>query len=134
MELPKQVWEPLPSEATMAQYNIIQSQSVPPYTSGPNPFGLKIPLSSIGQFFGITEDVSPVLQYDLEYRTNVQVVIYSITAIVVATIFEGVQVPGNYKYTWNGRDDMGKRLPPGDYIGEIRIGNSKYIRKHIVIP
>lgn len=132
LDLPAEYFIPLPSEVTNYQYNILQSQAAP-FINSVNPFGMKMSLSSIGQLLGIVEDVSPVIKYDLSYKADVQVVIYSIAATVVASIFNGEQLPGSYRYTWNGRDDKGRKLAQGDYIGEVRIGKSKYIRKRIYI-
>jgi flagellar hook assembly protein FlgD len=98
-----------------------------------NPYGLKIPLGAIGKLLGLVQDVSPKMAFELDYNAEVEIVIYSVQASVVATIFKGSKKPGYHTYTWNGRNDQGKKMPPGDYIGEIRIGNRKYIRKRIVI-
>ena len=133
LDLPSEFFMPTPQEIANYQLNMMMSQDAP-FIHSYQPFGLKVPMSAIGQLLGLVEDVSPVLTYDLEWRNEVQIVIYSLSASVVATIYHGFQTPGSYKYTWNGRDDYGKKLPPGDYIGEIRIGKSKYIRKRIYIP
>lgn len=132
LQVPAGFYIPSPQEQTLYQYNIMQSQYVP-FVRTYNPFGVKVPLSTIGNLLGLTEDVSPLLEYDLDVAIQVRVVIYSARALVVATIVDGVQTPGRYRYYWNGRDDLGKLMPKGDYIGEIRIGNTKIIRKRIRI-
>lgn len=134
LELPAEYFLPSDRERTMYAYGIAQSQHVPnlsPYRN-PNP-GIQIPLSSISAFFGLEEDVSPVMQYTLDFIAPVQIVVYSPQARIIATVFDGRQTPGKYRITWNGRDDSGRRMPPGDYISEVRIGNERYIRKRIVI-
>ncbi|MER3329064.1 MAG: FlgD immunoglobulin-like domain containing protein, partial [Candidatus Kapaibacterium sp.] len=65
--------------------------------------------------------------------TEVEVVIYSIQAVVVATIFKGHLPPGSYQRTWTGRDENGRKLPPGDYIGEVRIKGENSYRKQIIL-
>ncbi len=132
LQLPAEFYIPSPQEQTLYQYNIMQSQYVP-FVRTYNPFGVKVPLSAIGSVLGLAEDVSPSLEYELDVALQVKVVIYSAKALIVATIVDAVQPPGRYKYYWNGRDDVGKLMPKGDYIGEIRIGNSKVIRKRIRI-
>ncbi len=123
-----------PSAVEIAQYqnNILQSMYVP-FTPTYMPFGFKMQLNTIGMFLGIIEDVTPTISYKLESTINVEVVVYSIQAVVVQTIFKGSQNPGSYSLTWNLRDDKGRRMPPGDYIIEVRIGNYKYVRKRTVI-
>lgn len=134
LELPPEYFLPSGRERVMSAYNIAQSQYVPnlsPYKN-PNP-GMQISLSSIAAFLGIEEDVSPVMQYVLDYATEVQIVIYSPQAKVIATIFDGRQAPGKYRITWNGRDDTGRRMPPGDYVSEVRIGKERFVRKRITL-
>lgn len=134
LDLPSEVFRPVPVELTNYQYGIMMSQNSVTGINTYNPFGLKMPISSITGFLGLSEDVSPIIQYTLEYPVQVQVLVYSVNATVVATIFEGRQTAGKYTYTWNGRDDAGKPMPRGDYIAEVRIGNEKFLRKRIVIP
>jgi len=133
LNLPPEYYLPLDVDVANYQYNMMMSQNNVTGIKTINPFGLKISLGSIGKFLGFVEDVSPVITYEIDYRTEVQVLIYSMAATVVATIFEGIQTPGTYTYTWNGRNDAGRRLPPGDYVAEVRIGKQRFIRKHIVI-
>ncbi len=134
MFIPKEILSPTAAQQVMHDYNTMQSLSVP-FIRTYNPMsGLQVSLSTIGQFLGLVEDVSPNLEYKIDYGTEVEVVIYSMKAYVIATIFKGQQSPGSYKFTWNARDDNGRRVVSGDYIGEIRIGKEKYVRKRIYIP
>lgn len=130
LQIPKDFYLPTGQEITMYQYGLMQSQYVP-YVSTYKPFGVKVPFSTIGNLLGLNEDVSPWLEYELDVETDVRVAVYSEKALLVATIINTTQPPGRYRYFWNGRDDNGKQLPRGDYIGEIRIGKTKYIRKRI---
>ncbi len=133
LDLPSEYFIPSPNEFVLYELNQKLSTNVP-YIRTSQPFGFKANLSDIGKLLGLVEDVSPVLSYDLDTYTEVEVVIYSVQARVVATIFSGNQLPGKYTFTWNVRDDAGRLMPPGDYIGEIRIGRNKFIRKRIYIP
>jgi hypothetical protein len=104
-----------------------------PFVPYPN-YGLKVPLNDIGVFMGLIEDTSPEIYYSLDAPNDVEIVIYSIQAKVIATLYNGRQIPGKFKLTWNFRDDNGRKMLSGDYIAEVRIGNAKFIRKRIVIP
>lgn len=135
MMVPSSMYQADPREVYMHQYNLAMSQYVPFVQTMARPgVGAQVPFSTIGKFFGIIEDVSPEIKYDIEFPTDVEVVVYSMQATVVATMYKGFQAPGPYSLTWNGRNDKGKLMPKGDYIGEVRIGNFKYIRKRIYIP
>jgi len=133
--MPENIFEPTQTERV--QHSINQQMafaSVP--TVSPNFMGnsgLGVNLRDIGLFLGLVEDVSPVITYNLAITADVEVVVYSISAKVVATIFSGTQRPGRYTFHWNGRDDSGKRMPSGDYIAEVRIGAERFVRKRIVI-
>lgn len=130
--LPKEYYLPDPTEVVQREINIANAFYVP-YVNTYNQNGLRVSFADIGSFLGITEDVSTSINYTLEKQSNVIVVVYSLRAVVIATIFDGVQPVGSYSFNWNGRDDNGKKMPPGDYIAEIRISNEKYIRKRILI-
>lgn len=132
-DLPDDYFKPSPTQVAMHQYNIYQSQYVP-YVQTMKPFGMKVSLDAIGRFLGLTEDLSPTITYSLYETAHVEIVIYSVQANVIATIFSGRQVPGNYSYTWNGRNDRGRKMESGDYVGEVRIGKKRFIRKRIYLP
>jgi tetrahydromethanopterin S-methyltransferase subunit G len=130
--IPKELLAPTGNEQVQRLEDIERSLSFPGGT-GWQRYGLKIPMSLIGGLLGLTEDVSPEINYSIDYVADVEVVVYSVQAVVISTIFKGKQNPGKYTFTWNGRNDSGKKMMYGDYIAEVRIGNTKYIRKRIVI-
>jgi len=130
--IPREFFIPTGNEVVQHEINRQMSMYIPGINNL-SPYGAKISFADIGSMFGLTEDVSPVITYRLDYYVEVEVVIYSIRAVVIATLFEGKQPPGPYKITWNGRDDNGRKMPRGDYIGEVRIGKERLIRKRIVI-
>lgn len=90
-------------------------------------------LYDAGVWLGILEDVSPTINYRLDYADEVEIVIYSVNAKVIARIFNGKQPAGTHSITWNLKNDNGMPMPSGDYVAEVRIGQQKYVRKRIVI-
>ncbi len=131
-QMPEEAFMPSDVERTLREINIMNSMYVP-FVRTYSPYGAKIDFETIGKFLGIVEDVSPTIKYSLGITADVEIVIYSIQAIAVATLFKGVQSPGNYTITWNGRDDNGRLMPAGDYIAEVGIGQERYVRKRIVM-
>lgn len=130
--IPAQAFAPDPVDITNQENSIRQSlyvPLVPTYMSS----GLRVPLSTISQLLGLSENVSPAITYKLETPTEVEVVVYSLQAIVVQTIFKGNQQSGTHSFTWNLRNDKGKQMPPGDYIIEARIGKYRIVRKRTII-
>jgi hypothetical protein len=135
LETPPEYLMPTFQEKVQHQINILNSQYVPfVRTISPYNTGLNIPLSSIGSLLGLVEDVSPNMKFSLDYYDDVEIVVYSLQAVAVATVYKGRLAPGTYKFTWNLRNDNGLKMPTGDYVAEIKIGIYKYIRKWIKIP
>ncbi|MDT3739769.1 MAG: FlgD immunoglobulin-like domain containing protein [Candidatus Kapabacteria bacterium] len=130
--IPPEFYNPSPVEMVQRQTMIENSFEVP-FVATYKRYGLKISTEAIASMLGLTEDVSPKITYSIDFTAQIEVVVYSIRSVVVATLFNGLQSPGNYTLTWNGRNSEGKLMPPGDYIAEVRIGNERYIRKRIVI-
>ncbi len=130
--LPPDIFKPTENQIVQQQINIQQAFHVP-FVQTYNPYGLKVSFSDIGRLLGLAEDVSPRIRYSLEKSSNVEVVIYSVQAIVIQTLFNGTQPPGEYELLWNGKNYNGADVPPGDYIAEVRIGKERYIRKRVVI-
>jgi hypothetical protein len=116
------------------QYTAIRNALYVPFAPNYKQGGLQVPFQTIGKLLGLVEDVSPVIGYRIDFATEVEVVVYSMQASVIAILFRGEQAPGYYTFTWNLRNENGKLMPAGDYIAEVRIGNTRLIRKRIVIP
>ncbi|MBI5326610.1 MAG: hypothetical protein HZB41_15270 [Ignavibacteriae bacterium] len=131
--IPSELFIPTGVEKMQYVTNLVMSQYVPGIRPL-NPGQGIASLSDIASFLGLTEDVSPIIKFSIEYADEIDITIYSIQASAVATIFKGSLMPGNYKYIWNGRDDKGKKMKSGDYIAEVKIGKYRYFRKRIVLP
>lgn len=130
--IPQEAYQPSGAEIYQREYNIMMSQYIPLVRTY-NPGSGVISFGAIGKLLGIVEDVSPEIKYHLDYFANVEIVVYSMQAKVIVTLFKGSQQPGNYTLTWNSRNDAGMIMPRGDYVAEVRIGKEKFIRKRIVI-
>jgi hypothetical protein len=124
---------PLPRDIVLYQDNLMQSQYVPGVRTLDLSGGITS-LHSIGRFLGLVEDVSPDIKFHLEYTEDIEIVIYSVQAVEITTLYKGRLNEGQYKFTWNLRDAQGKPMPSGDYVAEIKVGTLKYIRKRIQIP
>lgn len=133
-EIPSEYYTPTENEIIRHNEVIMASQYIPTFNNWPqNNGGISIPLAAIGRVLGLTEDTSPTINFELKYYDDVEIVVYSVQAVVIAQIFKGKLSPGKHSRTWNGRDDEGKKMPAGDYIIEVRVGESKYIRKWVKI-
>jgi len=129
--IPKEFYIPTGVELVHHQIALENSQYIPYIRNMPQ-FG-KYNIEAIMNLLGLIEDVSPEISYSIDYATDIEIVVYSISSVVVATLFNGRQLPGRYSISWNGRDSKGKVMPPGNYIAEVRIGKERYVRKRILI-
>lgn len=132
MDLPAKVFRPDPREMVQRREGIVQALSTPPYYTF-NDMNSLFFLEDAAQFLGLTEDVSPTISYRLDVPSDIEIVVYSIQAKVIATLFVGKQPAGAHQITWNKRNDNGMPMPSGDYVAEVRIGNDRYVRKRIQI-
>jgi hypothetical protein len=135
MQIPAEFYLPNPQEVALNQYAINQSTFVPGLLQHRNP-GMQIAISDILSIFGLTEDVSSVVRYQLLEPCFVEIVVYSMQAKVIRTILQAEQAIGTYEVTWNGKNDAGVRMPLGDYVSEVRLlqCNGRIFRKRIVLP
>lgn len=131
--MPSNIFAPEPNELVQRQITIRDALSIPTVNFYKGGMGLNIGLRDIGLFLGLIEDTSPKITYTLKYTCDVEIVIYSISAKIIATIFVGTQKQGTYTTYWNGKDEYGKQMPSGDYIAEVRIGSERFVMKRIVI-
>ncbi|MCS7301849.1 MAG: FlgD immunoglobulin-like domain containing protein [Bacteroidota bacterium] len=132
MTLSQRVFTPDPREIVQRQVAIASATSMPIWRTGQSA-PVSIPVSAIGSFLGLTEDVSPRISYRVRQTAYVQAVVYSTTALIVRRLFAGEQRPGVYDLEWDGRDDKGRSLPEGDYVIEVRIGTENIVRKRVVL-
>ncbi|MDP2363229.1 MAG: FlgD immunoglobulin-like domain containing protein [Ignavibacteria bacterium] len=137
LDIPDDYYLPPATDVVNHEVNSLQSQETPKgigyfYRNGLK-FSLLFILGIIAKIFGLVEDVSPEITYNLDSPNEVSVVVFSANAVTVASLYEGIQRSGSYKYVWNGRDNAGNKLKRGNYFVEVRIGKDKYIRKRICI-
>lgn len=132
MNIPASIFKPRDQEVTQYQLTIANAMYVPGVLLRPMGTGnVQISFSDIAKVFGIGEDVSPVIRYVVDEQLPVEIVIYSTQAMIIATLFSGIQEPGTYTITWNGRSQDGKPVQPGEYIAEVRLGRERIMRKRI---
>jgi hypothetical protein len=132
MTLSARALVPDPREAVQRQLATMSSTSIPVHRVG-QLSSVSIPMSAIGSFLGIVDDVSPRMTYRVRETARVTAVVYSTTALVVRRLLDQEQRPGVYEVEWDGLDDNGRRMPEGDYMIEVRIGDRGTERKRVVL-
>lgn len=135
LNIPSEMLAPSPQEVTQYRIAIANAQNVPGvllYPMGTGNFSASF--GDIARVFGLAEDVSPGIAYRVDETMEVSIVIYSASAIIVRTMFRGIQGAGTYRVAWDGKNDDGRTVPNGDYIAEVRLGSARIVRKRIVVP
>ncbi len=135
MAIPSAMLAPSPQEVAQYQINIARSTYVPGVLLFPMGSGnLQVGLNDIAKLFGMVEDVTPRIRYVIDETIEVTVVVYSPSAVAVATLFNGIQAPGAYELVWDGMTDANQPVGKGDYVAEVQLGNQRVMRKRIVWP
>ncbi len=133
MNIDPEILKPTGRELVQRQ-EMINNAFYVPYMPNRITNGFSVSLADVGAFLGLTEDVSPVISFKTKYAEEIEIVIYSMQAITVRTLFKGYKPAGSHKFEWNGRDDEGRPMPSGDYVAEVRIGKTRFYRKRIHLP
>jgi flagellar hook assembly protein FlgD len=67
------------------------------------------------------------VSFDLEEPAAVRMSIFDLAGRPVRTLFRDTHhEPGAFSYTWDGRDDRGRNVPPGAYLYRLDIGAARY--------
>ncbi|MCX6139362.1 MAG: hypothetical protein NTX15_00760 [Candidatus Kapabacteria bacterium] len=132
MNIPREIMQPSAQERTQYQLTIANAMYVPGVLLYPMGTGnAQINFNDIAKIFGFGEDVSPVIRYVVDETIEVEILLYSTQAIIVRTLYHGIQAPGTYSITWDGREQNGKQVTDGEYIAEVRLGDERMMRKRI---
>ena len=76
-------------------------------------------------------------ELDIEYTViqisepkPIRVVVYDLAGRVIRTLVDRDQIGGIYTEQWDGRDDAGNAVPPGNYmvVLEVKSGIGNFVR------
>jgi hypothetical protein len=74
-------------------------------------------------FRGTTAITYNVPQASRESASRAHLVVYDVSGRRVATLVDGLRMPGVHQAIWNGRDDRGRALAAGVYWYRLRVGD-----------
>lgn len=116
--------------------NIMASQEMPIGIRPHNPWGgiLRASPRAVAQTFGLLEDFSPIIEYEIQHDSRVQILIYTGNSELITIFFDSMQPAGSYSIEWDLKDGEGNNMPNGDYIAEVIIDNQRIVKKVIKIP
>lgn len=73
------------------------------------------------------------VEFDLDRRRNVLMMIYDVSGRLVRVLAEGVMEPGRKSFTWDGCDDTGLAVTSGVYFCRFIAGDFVQTRKMILL-
>ena len=61
--------------------------------------------------------------------------VYDVSGRLVKCLSDGneIKAPGNYTVSWDGRDDLGRRLPSGVYFVKFAADNHQRVQKTVLL-
>lgn len=90
---------------------------------------LTLSLSSVAAFAQTGNYLVPTSSntYTLSATAKTSAGIYTADSVLIRTLWSNVSRPaGTYKIEWDGKDNLGNRVPNGNYIAKIVTNNVKY--------
>jgi hypothetical protein len=73
------------------------------------------------------------VRYQLARDSRVSVLMYDAAGRLVRSLADGHQQPGYYTVTWDGRDDLGRRVPAGVYFVHFNTDDYQEVKKTVLL-
>lgn len=73
------------------------------------------------------------ISYAVRQQTVVDLGVFNILGQRIRTLFAGDRSPGEYRATWDGRDDLGQEMPPGVYYARITQGADTESKRIVLV-
>lgn len=97
-------------------------------TVGATPMEYKLDQNRPNPFNKVT-----TITYTISQRVRVELMIYNLLGEKVKTLVNAVQGPGRYVVEWDGCDDRGRKVAPGIYFYQIKMGDRRSTRKLLFV-
>ena len=73
------------------------------------------------------------IRYTLSETGAVHLSLYNVSGQLIRTLVEGERAAGSYSVTWDGRDDAGRDVASGMYLGRLEVGGFRSVRKVLLV-
>ena len=73
------------------------------------------------------------IRYQLARASQVELMMYDAAGRLVRTIASGMAEPGYYTVMWDGRDDLGRRVPAGVYFVKLKTDDYNKVEKAVLL-
>lgn len=76
---------------------------------------------------------STVIEFDLPFKSNVQIGIYDIIGRLVRTLVDAEYSVGSHRTVWDGKNDSGSPMPSGTYFYQLKAVNFVQVKKMLYL-
>ena len=76
---------------------------------------------------------STTIAYGLSLTAPVRLTVYGMTGQRLRSLVDQVQMAGEHRIVWDGRDEVGRRLASGVYLYSIRVGKEEQTRRLVLL-
>ena len=73
------------------------------------------------------------IRYTLSETGAVRLSLYNVSGQLIRTLVDGERAAGSYSVTWDGRDDMGRDVASGVYVGRMEVNGFSAVRKLVLV-
>jgi len=73
------------------------------------------------------------IEFSIAVPTKVSAEIWNISGQRVNTLMEGEVAAGSYSFTWNGDDNMGRKVPQGIYLVRVSTGLGNILTERVAL-
>ncbi|MCH7760475.1 T9SS type A sorting domain-containing protein [candidate division TA06 bacterium] len=76
---------------------------------------------------------STIIHFTLPSSGWVSLRVYDLSGRSVRSLLEEALKPGDHKVSWDGMDDVGRRVSSGIYFSRLQVGGDRFVRKIVLI-
>lgn len=76
---------------------------------------------------------STIINYQVPMPVNTTLKVYNVTGSLVKTVVDEQTQPGYYSVTWDGKDELGRRVAGGIYFYRLEAGSFTHTNKMVVL-
>ncbi len=88
---------------------------------------------SLHQNFPNPFNPETIIPIQISKQSFIQLKIFNLTGQNILTLFEGEIEPGEYFFKWDGKDDLGIKLPSGVYFVSLIVSEKQILTRKLVL-
>lgn len=73
------------------------------------------------------------IKLDIKNKSNIELNIYDLSGKIIKQVFRGSKDAGTHIFSWNSKSSMSLKVTSGVYILKLKVKNSQFIKKMVLI-